>query len=157
MACSVNVEKDGKSVYNRIDNPNAPILSGVQLSDDAHLFFTSGIVPPNLDSVEAAKFANPYGDTYTQCVNALKRIEGILAAAGLSLRDVIYIRIYLVPDKTKDGQIDFAAWFQAYGEFFNNENNPTKAARTTLGIASLARPDLLVEIEAVAVYPEDLD
>ena len=32
--------------------------------------------------------------------------------------------------------------------------NPNKVARSTVGVASLVVPDWLIEIEAVAVFPE---
>ena len=38
-------------------------------------------------------------------------------------------------------------------EFFNNEKNAAKTARSTVGVQSLVSPDWLIEIEAVAVYP----
>ena len=94
-----------------------------------------------------------YGDTYTQSKGVLSKIEGILKEAGLGLKDVVYLGVFIAPDPNKNNEIDFDAWFNAYGEFFNNEQNPVKVARTTLGVAALARPYLLIEVEAIAVYP----
>jgi hypothetical protein len=54
----------------------------------------------------------------------------------------------------KGGKPDFPGWFKAYGEFFNSKENPVKTARSTVGVAALVRPDWLLEIEAVAVWPE---
>jgi enamine deaminase RidA (YjgF/YER057c/UK114 family) len=61
----------------------------------------------------------------------------------------VQLRIYLAPDK--DGKIPWTEWFESYNLFFNNEKRPAKVARTTLAVHSLARPDILVEIKAVAV------
>jgi len=110
------------------------------------------MVGPVLDT--AAQLGDPkrYGDTYTQSIGALKRIEESLKEAGLAMKDVIKLNVYIAPDPAKDNQIDFDAWFKAYGEFFNNEENPNKVARSTLGVASLVRPGMLVEVEAVAAY-----
>lgn len=137
----------------RYDRPEASILKGVKVSLGNDYFFSSGLVGPVLDT--AAEIGDPrrYGDTYTQSVGTLKRIEETLAEAGYELSDVIKMNVYIAPDHAKDGEIDFDAWFKAYGEFFNNEKNPTKVARTTLGVAALARKGLLVEIEVVAVRP----
>jgi enamine deaminase RidA (YjgF/YER057c/UK114 family) len=138
----------------RYDNPKAQILHGVAIPADKALFFTSGIVAPILDSTAEEGSVKRYGDTYTQSINTLKRIENILKDAGLTMQDVVFLRIYLAPDATKNNQIDFEAWFRAYPQFFMNEENPHKVARTTVGVAALARTGLLVEIEAVAVYPK---
>jgi enamine deaminase RidA (YjgF/YER057c/UK114 family) len=94
-----------------------------------------------------------YGDTYAQGVSCLKRIAEVLSTQGLSLKDVVYLRVYGTPDSDKGGKPDFAGWFKAYGEFFNTKENPVKTARSTVGVAALVNPDWLIEIEAVAVYP----
>lgn len=38
----------------------------------------------------------------------------------------------------------------SYGEYFNNEENPNKVARSTIAVYALANSDLLIEVEAVA-------
>lgn len=96
-----------------------------------------------------------FGDTYAQSVSALKNIARVLVEQGLSMKDVVYLRVYVVADAEKDGKPDFAGWFKAYGEFFNNEKNPMKTARSTVGVSALVSPDWLIEIEAFAVYPAD--
>lgn len=50
-------------------------------------------------------------------------------------------------------KMDFKEWGQAYAQFFNNAANPVKTARSTIAVAGLYDPDLLFEVEAVAVYP----
>ncbi len=67
---------------------------------------------------------------------------------------MVYLRAYLVADPVLDNRVDFQGWFDAYAQFFNNENNPTKVARSTVAVAGLADPGWLIEIEAVAVYPK---
>jgi enamine deaminase RidA (YjgF/YER057c/UK114 family) len=135
----------------RYDNGSSAILQGVSIPAEKKLFFTSGIVAPVLDSTATDTYKR-YGDTYTQSVNTLKRIEGILKNAGLGMKDVVFMRIYVAPDPNKNKSFDFDAWFKAYQVYFNNPLNPVKVARTTLGTAALARPELLIEVEAVAVY-----
>lgn len=138
----------------RLDNPGAQILKGVSVPEGKSYFFTSGLVAPVAD--EGAGVENPArygGDTYAQSVAVMKRIAAVLEEASLSLEDVIFLRVYLAPDPQNEGKIDFDAWFKAYPLFFDNPDNPIKVARTTLGVAALARPGILVEIEAVAVRP----
>lgn len=139
----------------RYDNPTSSILKGVEIPKGKKTFLTSGLVAPLLDSTAATtNVKKRRGNTYTQSVNTLKRIEGILKEGGLGLKDVVYLRVYIAPDKSKGNEPDFDAWFKAYGEFFNNEKNPVKVARTTLGVYRLARPDILVEVEAIGIYPD---
>lgn len=138
----------------RYDRPDASILKGVEVPSGKRLFISSGQVSAPNDLTQPEKTLARYGDTYAQSIGVLKKIEGILKDAGLSLADVVYLGVFIAPDPNKENQIDFDAWFNAYGKFFNNEENPTKVARTTLGVAALARPYLLIEVEAIAVYPE---
>lgn len=147
--------KEKPQAVKRYDNPKSSILRGVEIPKNKKTFFTSGLVAPVLDTSAAKTNAEKRrGNTYTQSINTLERIKKTLKEAGLTMKDVVYLRVYIAPDKTKDNEPDFDAWFKAYGKFFNNEENPVKVARTTLGVYRLARPDILVEVEAVAVYPD---
>ena len=65
-----------------------------------------------------------------------------------------HARAYLVPDPQKDKKIDLAGWNAAYGDVFGTAANPTKTARSTVGVLALVNPDWLIEIEAFAVYPK---
>lgn len=130
----------------------SPIAAGVGLPVGRALFWTGGTVAAPLNQ-NGHTVHERFGDTYTQSVSALKNIGHILVEQGLSLKDVVYLRVYVAPDLAKDGKPDFAGWFKAYQLFFDNERNPMKAARTTVGVSALVNSDWLIEIEAVAVYP----
>ncbi len=134
-------------------DPSWSIASGVALPAGRSLFWTSGTVPSVVNKDGATQHER-YGDTYTQAVSCLRNIEQVLAGQGLTLKDVVYLRVYLVPDAAKENRTDYAGWFKAYGEFFNNPENPVKTARSTVGVQSLVNADWLIEIEAFAVYPE---
>jgi enamine deaminase RidA (YjgF/YER057c/UK114 family) len=129
------------------------IASGVGVPAGRGDFLTSGPLP-SLVKRDGATLYERYGDTYAQGVSCLKNIADVLAKQGLSMKDVVYLRVYVVPDAAKDGKPDFNGWFKAYGEFFNTKDNPVKTARSTVGVAALVSPDWLIEVEAVAVYPE---
>ena len=133
-------------------DPSWPIASGVALPAGRAVFWTSGTVPAQLNK-DGASVHERYGDTYAQAVSCLTNIQGVLKEQGLTLRDVVYLRVYLVPDAARGGKPDYAGWFKAYGEHFNNARNPVKTARSTVGVQSLVNPDWLIEIEAFAVYP----
>jgi enamine deaminase RidA (YjgF/YER057c/UK114 family) len=130
----------------------SPIANGVAVPAGRAYFWTSGIVPSQVKA-DGATLHERYGDTYAQGVSTLKNIAAVLAKQGLTLKDVVYLRVYVAPDAAKGGKPDFPGWFKAYGEFFNTKDNPVKTARSTVGVAALVSPDWLIEIEAVAVYP----
>lgn len=134
-------------------NPASSISGGVIIPADTAYLYTSGTVPPVLNK-DGSTIYERYGDTKTQAVGILKSIEKQLADQGLTMKDVVYLRAYLTADAAKENKFDFAGWNEAYGEFFNNENNEVKTARSTVGVAGLVNADWLIEIEAVAVYPK---
>ncbi len=134
-------------------NPNSPISSGVLIPTARASIWLSGTVPPVLKADAAPGSRERFGDTKTQAAGILKNIEGQLATHGLSMRDVVYLRAYLVPDPAKENKIDIAGWNAAYGEVFNTAANPVKTARSTVGVVALVNADWLIEIEAFAIYP----
>ncbi|MEM1135594.1 MAG: RidA family protein, partial [Bacteroidota bacterium] len=136
----------------RMDRKGSSILKGVSVPAGYSYFFTSGQVGSVQDTTVEVGDPARYGDTYTQSIGALEKIEGVLEEAGLTMKDVVFLRVFIAPDPSMDNKIDFDAWFKAYGEYFNNAENSNKVARTTLGIASLVVPGMLVEVEAVAAY-----
>ena len=79
----------------------------------------------------------------TQTRAVIENIAAILKEAGGSLGDVVEICSYLVDMK------DFDGYNQVYGRYFD-EQGP---ARTTVAVAELPHPDLLIEIKAVAYLP----
>jgi enamine deaminase RidA (YjgF/YER057c/UK114 family) len=134
--------------------PSSPISSGVIIPPGRASIWISGTVPPVLKADAPAGSRERYGDTKTQAAGILKSIETQLAARGLTMRDVVYIRAYLVADPAKDNKIDVAGWNAAYGEVFNTAANSTRTARSTVGVAALVNSEWLIEIEAFAVYPK---
>lgn len=129
------------------------ISSMVALPANVAVVWTSGTVPGVADRNAPQGSRARYGDTKTQAISVLQRIEALLKERGLGMKDVVYLRAYLVPDKEKGGTIDTQGWNEAYGQFFNTAANPTKPARSTVGVSALVSPDWLIEIEAFAAYP----
>jgi reactive intermediate/imine deaminase len=83
-------------------------------------------------------------DIREQTRNILERIKEILAAAGTSLDNVLTATTYLT------NVSNLAAYNDEYGKFF-----PTnKPARTTVTVASLNNPELLIEITVTACIPD---
>lgn len=102
------------------------------------LVFVSGQV-----GVDPATGALPGPDIQSQTRQTIENIAAILADAGLTLADVVKTTVFLT------NITDSAGMNEAYRACFPD---PTPT-RSTVGIAALARPEFLVEIEAVAVRP----
>ena len=92
------------------------------------------------DPPEADKLVGP-GDVYAQAKQTIRNIEKALQQAGASLQDVVRTRIYL----TDISRLDEAA--RAHGEAFGE----IRPASTMVQVSALAEPQMLVEIEAIAV------
>lgn len=132
----------------RFERSDAAILKGFYVPQNTETFYTSGLVAPMLNPDAAPSSFLRYGNMEEQCRGTFDRIEETLALKGFRMKDVVFLRVYIAPDSS--GKIDFQTFFAVYDDYFNNENNPVKVARSTIGVAALARPDLLVEMEAVA-------
>ena len=81
------------------------------------------------------------GNAYEQAVQSLKNIEDALKRVGLGVEHVVRTRIYLT---------DISRWKEvakAHAEVFG-EIHP---ATSLVGIQRLVDPEMLVEIEAIAV------
>ncbi|HEV8364680.1 MAG TPA: RidA family protein [Gemmatimonadaceae bacterium] len=134
-------------------SPRSPISSNVAIPANKAYFWTSGTVPSVADSTAPAGSPQRFGDTKTQGISILRTIESQLKEKGLTMKDVVYLRVYVVSDKNKGNAFDYQGWFDAYAQFFGTATNPTKPSRSTVGVASLVSPEWLIEIEAFAVYP----
>jgi 2-aminomuconate deaminase len=82
----------------------------------------------------------PQLDIRAQTRSVIENIRDILAAAGASLADVVEVSTFLV------SMDDFHAYNEVYSEFFGYQG----PARTTVAVAALPHPHLLIEIKAVA-------
>jgi len=120
---------------------------------------TVGSAAPNPNLSPATKFGNMVfvagqtgrhpvtgvvgKDIREQTSNVLERIKVILAAAGTSLDNVLTATTYLTKVE------NLAAYNEEYAKYF-----PTnKPARTTVTVAALNAPELLVEITVTACIP----
>ena len=132
-------------------NPASTISASVTVPENKKYYLSSGTVALVADSTAAAGTQTRYGDTKTQAISILERLKKGLSDEGLGLENVVFMRVYVAPDP-QTGKPDFHGWFDAYAQYFGNTTNPVKPARSTLGVAQLVNPDLLIEIEIVAVY-----
>lgn len=123
-----------KKIVIQTDQAPAPSGAYTQALAAGPFVFISGQIPldPSGQLVE--------GDIVVQTVQVILNLKAILAAAGLSLRDVVKTTVYLAD------LADFQEMNRVYGEFF--QQHPP--ARTTVQAAGLPR-NVAVEIDAIAV------
>lgn len=77
-----------------------------------------------------------------QTRKSLQNIQAIIEAAGGTLADVAKVNVYMT-----DMNRDFSMMNEVFKSFFPSE----PPARCTVGVSHLARPGVVVEIEATAV------
>lgn len=133
----------------RLGAPDAPISASVEVPAGNRLVYVSGTVPDPADPSAPAGSVQRYGDTAAQTRSILRKIEAQLARHGLTLRDVVMMRVFLVAPPGQ-ARMDFAGMMSAYREFFGTADQPNRPARSTMQVAGLVDPGWLVEIEATA-------
>jgi enamine deaminase RidA (YjgF/YER057c/UK114 family) len=98
------------------------------------------------NAVDASGEVVGKGDIETQAEQIFKNLEAALAGGGAKLDHVIKWNIYVV-----QGQPPQPA-FEVFQRVWGNRPNPPLI--TLLFVSGLAQPDYLMEIEAVAVVPQ---
>lgn len=151
-------------------NTLAPADSAARFIDYAALAKVApGFAPSDADKAAGAL---PAGVTLTEAqgLNAMLRVQENLAATGLTLADVTFMRIYLDnPEGTT--RADYAGWNRAYRKFMANVDmttglpipayapvifqTKTRPARSNIEVATLPALGWLIEIEVVAAYPSE--
>jgi 2-iminobutanoate/2-iminopropanoate deaminase len=101
-----------------------------------NLVFCSGQIGVGVDG----KIINP-NDTRAQIVQAFTNLRTVLENAGASLEHVVKITSFLV------NEADRGALVEVRRQFFK----PPYPASTLVVVKSLARPEYLYEIEAIAI------
>jgi len=135
-------------VRHPIPNSSFPISQSVEVSGNVTTYYVSGQVPPVINKDADPATTAAYGDTKTQTVGALNRIKAILDSLGLSMGDVVTMQVFLVHSAA--APMDFRAFMEGYTQFFGG-SQPNLPARSVVGVAALANPGFLVEIEVIAV------
>ncbi|WP_299233021.1 RidA family protein [Natronomonas sp.] len=84
------------------------------------------------------------GEPYEQTRQALRNVENALGETDASLEDVVRTRIYVT---------DIDRW-EAIGDAHSEVFGAIRPATSMIEVSRLIDPELLVEIEAVAIVPE---
>jgi enamine deaminase RidA (YjgF/YER057c/UK114 family) len=89
------------------------------------------------------------GDFRAQCWRTYRNITGLLEAEGATWKDIVRTTCYL-----RDIERDYEAFNEIRTQFFKEQGlNPLPASTGVQAI--LCRPDLLIEIEAIAIFESD--
>jgi 2-iminobutanoate/2-iminopropanoate deaminase len=124
--------KDIVRVEAAASNPNLSLATKF-----GNLVFVSGQTGRHPVTGELGK------DMREQTRFVLERVKTILAAAGTSLDNVLTATTYLTRVQ------ELAAYNEEYAKYFPAD----KPARTTVTVAALNQPELLVEITVTACIP----
>lgn len=85
-------------------------------------------------------------DVYSQAVQVVKNLKTAIESVGGTLADLVKVTIYIVDYQPEKRQALTAAAAKAFGD------NPPIS--TLIGVQALARPDLLIEIDGIAVIDD---
>jgi enamine deaminase RidA (YjgF/YER057c/UK114 family) len=140
-------EPEADATGHRVVNPwtwqdRAGFVQAHEVRGPARTLYCAGVV-----AVDGDGRPQHAGDVGRQALLALDNLETILTAAGYSLADVVRLNTYTTD---VDG---YAAARAAVQQRLDAAG--CHYAATLLGVARLARPELLVELEATAARPAD--
>ena len=111
-------------------------MSQATIDTDTGLIFISGQVDWDTD------FQTNNHDMKTQTANAAKHLITVLEAANSSVENILQLRVY-VRGEVADHMEDIVP-------IIASTLGSSRPALTGIGVASLASPETLIEIEAVA-------
>lgn len=122
--------------------PEVDLYRQVSVATGSRLVFLAGQVARDADGGRVGE-----GDLATQVEQCFRNIAAALAEAGASFGDVAKLTVYVV-DWTPEKMPLFAEGLARAATALGTTSLPPL---TGVGVAALAEPDLMVEIEATAV------
>ena len=106
---------------------------------------TSSRRPDNtFAGVEVDEFGTTNLDIRVQTRAVIENIRDLLRSVGADLSDLVQVTSYLV------SMNDFGGYNEVWAEFFD----ATGPTRTTVAVHQLPHPHLLIEMQAVALFPQ---
>lgn len=114
-------------------HPTVPLAKAVKANGMLYLSGATGMDP------QTGKV--PGNDIESQTRQTWDNIKATLESLGSSLEKVVKSTVFLT------NIADFSAMNKVYAEYFPSD----PPARSTVGVAALAREDLIVEIEVIAL------
>jgi enamine deaminase RidA (YjgF/YER057c/UK114 family) len=137
------------AVFDQTDPGNAHIRT---FMSPEPLWADGVAVKPNTSLYYSSAIAGAGPDVKSQALSILATMKSRLAGAGLGLKDVVFLRAYVVPEPGATA-IDWDGWNAAYGTYFNNPQQPHKPGRTTLAVDALPKPGEKIEVDVIAAAP----
>ena len=113
------------------------VAHGVEVPAGARLLFTNGQVGTRLDGTTP-------GTTAEQAEVVFARLEAVLAAAKMAVCDIVRLTVFLTDPQ------DVRTFVEARDRVMGNH----KPGAIILVVKALARPELKIEIEAIAAKPD---
>lgn len=130
---------------------------GILVPENAETLFYSGSInfamPDGCGRSDIGKDGCESGGMEAQGTAILQGFKDRLEARGWSLENVVRVNVYGVAGA--DGKLDFVGFNTAFAKFFSREGGGWYPARTFVEVAALFRPELLVEVEIVAMKVRD--
>src|ERR1700759_1243930 len=93
-----------------IPNSTFPIAQAVEVKGPVTTYYVSGQVPPVIDKNADPLSIAAFGDAKTQTGGGLTRIKAFREGLGLTMGDVVKMRVFLVP--TPAAPMDFKAFME---------------------------------------------
>lgn len=147
MTCSVAAS--AQTVERKYGSPTAMIAGSVSIPAGARIVFLSGATAAPIDP-KVTDTPDAYGDTATQTLSIFTKMKAQLAALGMTMGDIVKLNVFLVGDPKTGGAMDRDGMNKVFATFFGAADQPNRPARSTVQVAALGRPQILVEIEGVA-------
>ncbi len=122
----------------KVSRPAGIMSQGVKATG-GHLIFASGQVSRNVNGETVG-----VGDIKAQTRHVLENLKAVLEEGGATLDDVVKVTVFVTNVAEQFAQIH-----EVRGEYWKDDY----PASTLVEISALADPDLLIEIEALAVIP----
>ena len=132
-------------------NPASPLVPAVTVPPGYTTYYISGATAAVANAGAPKGSYESFGDMPTQTRSVLDNLKGTLAKLGLTFGDVVQAHVFMTPDPSHNGDIDFAGMNKVWLTEFGTTAQPNKPARAAVKVAGLAGPGLLVEIEMTAV------
>jgi len=122
-------------------NKNPAFTNVVVVTGPAKTIYIGG-----QDAVDASGAIVGKGDIKRQTEQVLANLETAVKAAGGGLEDIVKWNLYVV-----SGQ-PLQKGFEAFQQFWGRRPNPP--AISMMFVSALANPDFLIEMDTIAVVPE---
>ena len=130
---------------------------GILVPENAETLFYSGSInfamPEGCGRQDIGTEGCESGGMEAQGTAILQGFKERLEARGWSMENVVRVNVYGVAGA--DGKLDFAGFNQAFAKFFSRDPGGWYPSRTFVEVAALFRPELLVEVEIVAMKVRD--